>query len=367
MTELPSVHALLKDEIARGLETGVQLSVSLAGQVLDLAVGTNGAGHDLTSDTQVPWTCSSKPLGAAAFAVAWDEGLIDLTTPVHEVLPEFGGGLHDRVRVRDLLAHTSGISEPMMSVDVTAVDVSSWDDIDAFVWKSFCAEPCTTIPGTTMQYAPVSHWFALDRLLNTLSGGESGDTYRTMLARLGLDATLGPDWALPESGRVAVGSGEASGEGLEYMQLASALPLPGVGVWGPVRDLRIVGEFFLAGGRHQGEQVISARAVAALTATHWGVTPTHSMTDWAFPYGLGFMTLPALFGERCSPQTYGHAGGNTSTLLVDPLQDLVVAVYWNGRLETRHSSERRFALVRALHDDLGLTQMSAGATVAADS
>jgi CubicO group peptidase (beta-lactamase class C family) len=69
------------------------------------------------------------------------------------------------------------------------------------------------------------------------------------------------------------------------------------------------------------------------------------------------MTLPPIFGRRCSVRTFGHAGGNTSTLLVDPTYDLVLAVYWNGRLDDVRTVARRYALVRALYDDLGLARL----------
>jgi hypothetical protein len=75
------------------------------------------------------------------------------------------------------------------------------------------------------------------------------------------------------------------------------------------------------------------------------------------PYWLGVMTLPSLFGRRCSARTFGHAGGNTSALLVDPLFDLVVAVYWTGRLDDVKTFARRYALVRALYGELGLPQL----------
>ncbi|WUW51584.1 hypothetical protein OIU91_02635 [Streptomyces sp. NBC_01456] len=75
------------------------------------------------------------------------------------------------------------------------------------------------------------------------------------------------------------------------------------------------------------------------------------------------MTLPAIFGRRCSVRTFGHAGSNTSTLLVDPLFDLVAAVYWNCRLDDVKTFARRYALVRALYDGLGLPRLPAAGYV----
>ncbi|MGI8665401.1 MAG: serine hydrolase domain-containing protein [Jatrophihabitans sp.] len=354
--ELTAVRRLLDAEIERGVETGVQLSISHGGQVQELAVGDNGTGQPITADTYVPWTCSSKPLGALAFAQAWDAGVVELDTRVVEVLPDFAGAGRELIRVRDLLGHTTGLSDPVLSFDASSASVSSWEDIDALIWSVICAAPTEALPGTAMIYNPVTNWFVLDRLLNALSGGGSGDSYRSLIERLGLQASLG--WPpVPDDQRVTVGTSEGSQAGLQQMQLASALPLPGIGVWGSVRNLRVLGEVLLAGGSQHGVPIVSRASVEALTATHWPGTPSMAICDTDFPYGLGFMTLPSILGRRCSPRVFGHAGGNTSSLLVDPLFDLVVAVYWNGRLDDVKTFARRFALVRALFDDLGLPRL----------
>ncbi|MFI9387511.1 serine hydrolase domain-containing protein [Kutzneria sp. NPDC052558] len=355
--DLSTVRALFDAEIEHGLQSGVQLSMSYRGEVVDIAAGDNGAGAAMTMATTVPWTCSSKPLGAIAFAAAWEAGTIDLDTPVVEVLPEFTGGGKELVRVRDLLTHTTGIPEPMMSVDPSGANVTSWADIDALIWAAICAARTTTLPGAAMIYNPVTNWFVLDRVLNTLGGGSSGDSYRALFDQLGLSATLGADWALPAEQRVTVVAAPDQQSGLEAMQLASALPLPGVGVWGSTRDLRVVGEVLLNRGAHNGGSVIGRASVEALTATHWPGTPYRSVVDTDFAYGLGVMTQPLVLGRRCSARSYGHAGGNTSTLLVDPLFDLVVAVYWNGRLNDVKTVARRYALVRALYTDLGIQRL----------
>ena len=354
---LTTVRRLFEAEIERGTESGVQLSVSYQGHVVDVATGENGTGQAMTEDTLTPWTCSSKPIGALAFAGAWEAGALDLDVRVAEVLPEFTGGGKELIRVRDLLGHTTGMAEPLMALDVSGVTITSWEDIDALIWSVIRAGQTQVLPGAAMIYNAVTNWFVLDRVLAAVTGTASGDSYRSLLDRLGLKATLGIDWSNPAEGRVTVGSSEDTGDGLDYMNLAGALPLPGVGVWGTMRDLRVVGEVLLARGAHEGRQLVGRASVEALTATHWPGSGHRSICDTDFPYGLGIMTLPAIFGRRCSVRTFGHAGGNTSTLLVDPLFDLVVAVYWNGRLNDVKTFARRYALVRGLYDDLGLPRL----------
>jgi CubicO group peptidase (beta-lactamase class C family) len=357
---LSAVRQLFDAEIDRGIETGVQLSVSYQGQVVDVAVGENGNGQPMTVDTYVPWTCSSKPLGALAFAAAWEAGAIDLDTPVAEVLPEFTGAGKERVKVRDVLTHTTGIPDPVMTLDTGGgADLGAWEDIDALIWMVICAAEPKLLPGTAMIYNAVTNWFILDRLLNVLSSGRSGDSYRSLFERLGLTASLGIDPVVPAEQHATAIATEDQQAGLAAMRLASSLPLPGTGVWGSMQNLRVVGDILLANGVHNGTPVIGPTTAEALTATHWPGTPYRSICDTDFPYGLGVMTHPSIFGRRCSARTFGHAGGNTSTLLVDPLFDLVIAVYWNGRLDDVKTFARRYALVRALYDDLSLPRLPA--------
>ncbi|CAA9379096.1 MAG: hypothetical protein AVDCRST_MAG66-320 [uncultured Pseudonocardia sp.] len=354
--ELTTVRQLFRAEIERGIETGVTLSVSFRGEVVDVVDGENGSGAPMSVDTTVPWTCSSKPLGAIAFAAAWEAGEVDLDTRVVEVLPDFVGGGKEQITVRDVLTHCTGIPEPLTSLDTSGRQIGSWADVDALIWSTICGAGTVTRPGTAMSYNPVTNWFVLDRLLTTLSSGERGDSQRVVIDRLGLSATLGADWALPDERRVTVSASADQQAGLEAMQLVAALPLPGAGLWGSMRDLRVVGEVLAHRGVHHGERIIGAATVEAMTATHWPGTRHRAVCDTDFPYGLGVMTLPLVLGQRCSVRVFGHAGGNTSTLIVDPLFDLVVAVYWNGRLNDARTIARRYALVRALHHDLGLAR-----------
>jgi CubicO group peptidase (beta-lactamase class C family) len=276
------------------------------------------------------------------------------------VLPDYAGGGKQAIRVRDLLGHTTGLPDPVLTVDASGVVITGWDDIDALIWSAICAAPTVSAPGSAMIYNPVANWFVLDRLLNTLSGGRSGDSYRSLIAELGLAACLGfPE--LPEQQRVTIGTLEDQQTGLQQMQLASALPLPGIGVWGPMAELRVVGEILLAQGKHGETRLVSPAGIEALTATHWPGTPGRDICDTDFPYGLGVMTLPAILGRCCSVRAYGHAGGNSSALVVDPAAGLVVAAYWNGRLDDARTFARRFALLRALYADLGLPAQPAAA------
>ncbi|WP_329155610.1 hypothetical protein OIU91_02640 [Streptomyces sp. NBC_01456] len=71
------------------------------------------------------------------------------------------------------------------------------------------------------------------------------------------------------------------------MLLVSALPLPGTGVWGTMRDLCAVGEVLLTTRIRQDAPLIGKASAEALTATHWPGAPHRSICDTDFPTDWG--------------------------------------------------------------------------------
>jgi len=343
------LNSILDAELAAGPDAGVQLSISDAGARYDISVGGNGRAATMTADTVVPWACSSKPIGAIAFGRAWDAGRLGPDDLVADYLPEYAAAGKQAVRIRDLLTHTTGVPDPLLNLDTGGAALPSWTELEPMIWAVITAAEPVQPPGTAMSYNPISNWFTLDRVLAAVNGGAPGDSYRTTCRLLGLSATLGTAELDPAVTVRCVATPDEE-VGLSRMSVAAAQPLPGTGVWGTMRDLRAVGEALL--GRTAADPLLAPATIEAMTSTHWLGQSRRVLSTTDFDYGLGFMTLPHLFGKKCSFRTYGHAGGNNSTLLVDPQWDMVIAVYWNCRLSDVRAVTRRVALVDAIYSDL---------------
>ncbi len=354
LADLPNLRQVLDAELAAGPDAGVAATIVGPGTRHDIAVGGNGLGGALTPESVVPWSCSSKPVGAIAFAAAWDRGKLRPDDLVAEHLPEFAVDGKDGIRVRDLLTHTTGIPDPLLQLDTQGGELPPWEQLEPLVWAVITAARPAHAPGSAMDYSPLSNWFVLDRLLAAVEGTEPGASYRATMERFGLRATLGVDPALDPAHRVRCVATPDETDGLERMLVAARLPMPGTGVWGTVSDLGAVGEVLL-GCAADEDPVLAPSTVEAITATHWVSASRKELSTADFDYGLGFMTLTRLFGTQCSFRTYGHAGGNNSTLMVDPRAGVVIAVYWNRRLSDVRAVVRRVALVDAVYRDLGLT------------
>ena len=111
--EFGKLREILAASIASGEDLGASVAVVHRGQmVVDLWGGWADAAHT------TPWTehtitnvwSTTKTMTNLTALVLADRGLIDLDAPVARYWPEFGANGKDNVLVRDLLAHTSGVS-----------------------------------------------------------------------------------------------------------------------------------------------------------------------------------------------------------------------------------------------------------------
>lgn len=107
----------LKEALARNLDSGEDVGAAIAltidgESVVDMWGGWVDLEHTApwSRDTVTNvWSCS-KTVTALAALMLVDRGLLDLDAPVAQYWPEFAAAGKDRIQVRQLLSHTSGVS-----------------------------------------------------------------------------------------------------------------------------------------------------------------------------------------------------------------------------------------------------------------
>lgn len=127
--------------------------------------------------TGVPWSTGtrsavfsvSKGVTAISMLMAADKGLLDLDQPVAKYWPEFAVHRKDRITVREVLAHRSGI--PSFS--------RPWDDAALREWfpvvDDLAAQQPLWEPGTAFLYHPVSVGFIAGEVLRRATGKRPGE------------------------------------------------------------------------------------------------------------------------------------------------------------------------------------------------
>ncbi len=133
-------------------------------------------------------------------------------------------------------------------------------------------------------------------------------------------------------------------------------------------DLVHVFEMLLGGGVRDGQRVLAAETVAAMTARR-----RRGMRDETFgmviDWGLGLMVnswsylqRPTSYGygNFAGPRAFGHGGQQSSLAFADPDAGLAVALAFNGRPGEPANHRRTQSVVDALYRDLGLADGAEG-------
>jgi CubicO group peptidase (beta-lactamase class C family) len=269
----------------------------------------------------------SKPVTAAAFMRLVEEGEIGLSTPVSQVLPQFGGGVRDSIQVRHLLTHTSGLP------DMVAENVSLRErraDLPEFLECVFRA-PLVEAPGVAVGYQSMG-FLVLAALIERIAG----EPFRRFVAReifepAGMShSELGVSQFSVEAPYVQVElpDGQQSVAWHWNSPYWRSLGAPWGGLVTTALDLAAFLRLFLNEGRApNGRRVLSPAAVAAM-CRDW----TGSLAPGMPALGLGWLIRgdPGRWSEG-GPRSR-HGGDPT---LVSTAADYVLDRAFFGDLMTR--------------------------------
>ncbi|KKF00485.1 EstA family serine hydrolase [Mycolicibacterium obuense] len=181
--------AALADEIESGEELGASLAVDVDGElVADMWGGHADRAKTIAwqQDTIVNfWSCT-KTLTALAALLLIDAGELDPGAPVTRYWPEFGAHGKDRIEVRHLLAHTSGVSGWQVPFDVE--DIYDWERATAHLadqtpwWE----------PGTASGYHAMNYGHLIGEVIRRITGTHLKEVVRESISEpLAADVQIG--------------------------------------------------------------------------------------------------------------------------------------------------------------------------------
>jgi CubicO group peptidase (beta-lactamase class C family) len=266
----------------------------------------------------------SKLFTSVAAVQQLQRGTLSLNAPVASYLPEFGQRCKGHITIRQLLTHTSGLRP----------------DLPFYKYKTrakrqallFSDKPQTT-PGTAYIYSDLN-LIALQFVLEKVTGRPLDALVREGITRpLGMIDT-GYRPADSRRSRVAATEDQhvppaRTDRGLVWGQVhdESAWALGGVaghaGVFSTARDLAILAQMLLNGGRYGQTRVLSEDSVRLLFTDFNRKFPRHS-------HGLGFELNQRRYMDRlASPVTAGHTGYTGTSLVINPRSHAFVILLTN--------------------------------------
>jgi beta-lactamase class C len=356
------VRAVMMQHIRAGGFAGAAVIAARGGRIV-VEQYAGEAAPNLPASATVLWPLASisKMYSVAMILRLVEQGVLTLNTLVSHVLPKFTGEGRDLVRLRHLLTHTSGLiyESPDMEARLAAQTPMA-----ALIDEAY-GTPLLFTPGSSISYADYNTLLA-GHMAEVVTGCSFVDLVRDLvITPMNLRDTHMPP-AQHDYGRMAHIRGvmaENTDGAMYNSHYARQLAHPAFGTVATARDLLAFALHFAPGGPRIHAEV----TVQAMTRDQAGgvygqhVSLTGLSPDAPVPWGLGWAlqtkTTPALYCDLASARAFGHGGASGCLLMVDPHNDVVVAVLsnthvrtgrerWNARLQ----SVLNTAFVQAIRD-----------------
>ncbi|WP_051466938.1 serine hydrolase domain-containing protein [Actinomadura oligospora] len=302
---------------------GAGLGILADGEIAEAATGLANAGARIEATTDTLWQIGSisKVWTATVAMTLVDEGLLDLDAPVASALPGLRLGtpeLTERVTLRHLLSHTSGIDGDFF------LDTGRGDDcLERYAER--LADAAANHPvGATMSYCNAG--FTLTgRVLEHVTGVQWDRLMRERLYEpLGLThtATIPEDVLRHRAAAGHVGDPPAVAPHWTLMRSAGPAGL----ICSTPRDVLAFARLHLGDGlAPDGTRLLSAGAAREMRERQVAMPDTRTLGD---AWGLGWILM-----EWSGRRLYGHDGntiGQSAFLRILPDAGIAVCLLTNG-------------------------------------
>ncbi|MFX0036555.1 MAG: serine hydrolase domain-containing protein [Candidatus Hermodarchaeota archaeon] len=174
-----SVREAFLKNFEEGLEVGASFAVTLNGQfIIDMWAGYADAAHKRPweKDTIVNVYSTTKVMTSLCTLMLIDRGLLDLDAPVAKYWPEFAQEGKEKLPVRYLLSHTSGLSGFDKSLPIKSL--YRWDKMV----NMLAAQKPWWEPGTKSGYHAWTFGYLLGELVRRVTGKTLGGFFKEEIA-----------------------------------------------------------------------------------------------------------------------------------------------------------------------------------------
>ena len=172
-----------------GLEVGASFAATIDGTlVVDIWAGWADAActRPWGRDTIINVYSTTKVMASLCMLMLVDRGLLDLDAPVARYWPEFAQAGKEKLPVRYLLSHQSGLAGIVEPIPVEAL--FDWDRITGLL----AAQEPLWEPGTASGYHSMTFGYPLGEVLRRITGKTMGAFFRDEVAGpLGADFHIG--------------------------------------------------------------------------------------------------------------------------------------------------------------------------------
>lgn len=328
--------AAIRDSVKQVLDRGLKDSAfpgaiavvgRASGVIAQYAVGhLDWASGSPPPDEHTMWDMASltKVVGLTSGMMQLvNEGKVDLDAPVQRYLPDWTGKNKEKVLVRHLLTHTSGLPAFKAYDQIT-------HDPDSLA-KLMYTTPLDTLPGAKMVYSDIGA-YTLGRILEKITG-QSLDLYLHdhVFEPAGMhESMFRPPFALfpriapteyDSTQRHRLVRGMVHDERAYYLGGVSAH----AGLFSSAHDVARFCRMMLQKGVIDGKRVLPAAQIEAFTKRQ----VQDRALGWQKPNGTNSA------GHKMPEQAFGHTGFTGTSIWIDPTHDVFIVLLSNRVDPTR--------------------------------
>jgi CubicO group peptidase (beta-lactamase class C family) len=352
---LEGAYGIWRRAVEEGKVMGCTLRISKDGEPLEpQAFGRKTIeGDSMTKPDTIFLVASvTKPVTSTAAMMLVERGSIRLDDPVSSLVPEFGdGGQRDRILVRHLLSHTSGLPDQLPENRELRSQHATLDDFLKKIYRTRILFE----PGTGFSYSSSGMAMLMDIVQHITGLSLAEFAHREIFEPLGMgDTSFGVDWSKSER----VSQVNIPATGFQYGEADAVtwnwnsrywwgLGSPWGGMVSTQSDLTRFLSTFLSGGSLGTRQVLSPETVRVMTSNQVEMFPSIAKdVSRDNPWGLGWQLkapFNAMFGDLVSSKTFGHWGATGTLVWADPRTSLTCVVLTNQPFEGIATLMSRFS------------------------
>ena len=283
----------------------------------------------------------TKPITAIGIMILADEGKLAIEDPVEKHLPEFRGQMLIAERgaetitlkkpprpitIKDLLTHTSGL--PVHMPEGLGDLYTQRDHTLAEAVMALSQRPLEFAPGTQWAYCSPGI-DTLGRIIEVVSGRPFEKfLFERVFQPLGMmDTTFYPSdeqlarlatmYNKDKAGKLVAATWRTVGppKGARY-------PNPAGGLYSTGPDLSRFYQMMLNDGALNGQRILSAASVKAMTTSYTGDLAAGFSPGMGWGLGWGVVRQPEGVTGMLTPGAYGHGGGTGPQGWIDPAKNL---------------------------------------------
>ncbi|MFW9823179.1 MAG: serine hydrolase domain-containing protein [Candidatus Thorarchaeota archaeon] len=317
------------------LEVGASLAATVNGKfVVDVWAGFADAARTRPweEDTIVNVYSTTKFMTIICTLMCVDRGLLDLEAPAAKYWPEFAQAGKQKIPVKHILSHMSGISG--FEKRITPKTLYDWDNIVDLL----AAQEPWWEPGTKCGYHAVTHGYLLGELVRRVTGKSLGTFFREEVAiplkadfHIGLseehDSRVG-ELIPPQMDMEAwtgIDPNSVAMKTLTNPMLTAKEPttrewraaeIPAAGGIGNARSVARIAAVLACGGELDGVYLLSKNTID--NALEEQIYDTDLVLQYPVRYGLGFGLNSQQVPLGPNPRTFYWGGWGGSLVAVDP-------------------------------------------------